>query len=89
MTHLTPRSQALAFRVWQVADPEGWDMTHAEIAEALGVSTGRVRAVCGLKGWSSRVRASEPSKAAQAGARARYDDFEGVGTMQIDATALE
>ena len=57
---LSPRTEALAFRVWQVANPRGWDMTAGEIAEALGVSWQTVNRVCQLKGWLTRIRKAAP-----------------------------
>jgi hypothetical protein len=54
---MTPRSAALAFRIWQYAEPLGWDCSVKDIAEGLGdVSWQRVRKVLHLKGWSNRVR---------------------------------
>jgi hypothetical protein len=54
---LTPRSAALAFRIWAYAEPLGWDCSVKDIAEALGdVSWGTVRAVLQHKNWLSRVR---------------------------------
>lgn len=59
---MTPRSEALAFRIWQYADPLGWDCTTGEVAEAIGVSTARVARVCRMKGWKRRLRASGDSE---------------------------
>lgn len=53
---LSPRTEGLAYRIWAVANPRGWDMTEAEIAEALGVSQPAVRRACQLKGWGTRLR---------------------------------
>ncbi|HRP26054.1 hypothetical protein, partial [Thauera sp.] len=39
-----------------VANPRGWDMTSAEIAEALDVSWQTINRVCQLKGWLTRIR---------------------------------
>lgn len=59
---LSARSQALAFRIWQVAQPAGWDMTIAEAADRLGAPLPSVRAVVVCKGWASRFRVSEHSR---------------------------
>lgn len=47
---------AIAFRIWQFADPLGWDCTRAEIASALGLSLGTIHIVCAKRGWSNRLR---------------------------------
>jgi hypothetical protein len=56
---MTPRSEALAFRIWAYCEPRGWDVTSPEIAEALGEPMPRVRLVCAMKGWTIRLRASQ------------------------------
>lgn len=54
---MNPRTEALAFRIWQHANPLEWNMTYVEVADALGVSEERIRAVCMVKKWNSRFRA--------------------------------
>jgi hypothetical protein len=53
---MTPRTQALAYRIWGYCDPREWDCTYNEIADALDVSVKRVGKVVQLKGWASRLR---------------------------------
>jgi hypothetical protein len=55
------RTEALAFRIWQYAKPIEWNIRYDEVADALGVSNGRVRAVCTLKKWTNRFRAPPSS----------------------------
>jgi len=51
-----PRTEALALRIYSHCDPLGWDCTHGDVAEALGVSLQRVMGVCRSKDWSHRLR---------------------------------
>lgn len=53
---MTPRSQALAFRIWAYCEPRGWDCTLTEVADALDESINRVRGVCQWRGWTERMR---------------------------------
>ena len=53
---LTPRTEALAFRIWQFANPRGWDCSAIEIAEHLDLSTNVVVGICAAKGWHNRLR---------------------------------
>jgi hypothetical protein len=55
-----PRSQALADRIWAYAQPREWDVTIAEVAEALGEPMPAVRAVSAKRGWSQRMRRAVP-----------------------------
>lgn len=57
-TGLSPRSQALAFRIWCAARVQDWDVSFVELAEALDVSPQRVAQVVRLKGWCDRFRAT-------------------------------
>ena len=43
-----PRQEALALRIYSHCDPLGWDCTHGDVDEALGV--------CRSKDWSHRLR---------------------------------
>lgn len=54
---LSLKSEALAFRVWQVAEPLGWNLTYADAADLLGESRARVRTIAHMKGWTNRFRA--------------------------------
>lgn len=60
---LSPHSEAVAFRIWAHCDPIGWDCTHREVADAIGVSASSVSAVCNLKGWNQRLRANDDPQA--------------------------
>ncbi|GKT33496.1 hypothetical protein ADUPG1_007382, partial [Aduncisulcus paluster] len=62
-------NQALAYRIWGVCDPIGWDCTVHEIAAALGENWRRVNLVLNEKGWSNRIRATPAKKPAY-----RYED---------------
>jgi hypothetical protein len=50
------RTQALRFRIWQYCQPLEWNVTNAEIAEAIGEDINRVRAIIQHAGWSDRIR---------------------------------
>jgi len=57
---MTPRQQALAFRIWQYCDPREWNVTHKDVADALGVSVAMVSRICRMQkdDWSHRLRAT-------------------------------
>ena len=57
---MTPRSMALAYRIWAHCTPIGWNTTAAEIGDALGEPMGAVRRVCAMKDWTARLRAVRP-----------------------------
>jgi hypothetical protein len=72
------RTEVLAFRIWAFAYPRGWDCTLQELADALDESAARIRAVCQVKKWNSRLR----------GAGAQYNDLHGVrGAAREDEVA--
>ena len=52
----TPRTEAMAFRIWAYATAREWDCTHGEIAGALGLPLAQVRGVIAVKGWNQRLR---------------------------------
>ena len=54
---MTPRTEALAFRIWQYANPRGWDCTAGEVGDAIGSSPMQVGIACSAKGWGTRLRA--------------------------------
>jgi hypothetical protein len=56
---LSPTTEAMAFRIWQYAEPLGWNCTHADVAKAIGETTQRVRRVCELKEWNGRMRSTK------------------------------
>lgn len=51
-------TKTLAVRIWAFAQPRGWDMTVADVADELGETSHRVRRVVQLCGWSGRFRSS-------------------------------
>jgi hypothetical protein len=51
-----PVSAALAFRIWQYAQPIGWDCTVAEIAAELREPVQRVNRICSHRGWNLKLR---------------------------------
>lgn len=53
---MTPRSEAIAFRIWAYATPLGWDCTVNEIAEELGISWQQANRICCAKRWNTRLR---------------------------------
>jgi len=55
----TPRTMALRFRIWAYAQPRGWDVTFAEVADALGVSVKSVGAIAQAAGWVQRFRVAD------------------------------
>jgi hypothetical protein len=56
---MTPRGEALAFRIWQWANPRGWDCTTTEVADAIRSTPAAVGRIGYLKGWTSRFRRTE------------------------------
>lgn len=56
MTTTSPRSAALAYRIWGFAAPREWDVTVSDIAQYLGASVRSVSTICRHKGWSGRLR---------------------------------
>ena len=53
---LSPRSEALAFRIWRECEPIGWNCTVSECAAALDVPQPRVTSIVRAKGWTGRFR---------------------------------
>lgn len=53
-----PRLEALAFRIWQVADPHGWRVTVDDLAAMLDEPEDELRLVVRAKGWCGRVAPS-------------------------------
>ena len=56
---MSPRMEAMAFRIWQYANPRGWDCTVGEIAEALDMHPIPVGRVCAMRGWHVRLRKTQ------------------------------
>lgn len=59
---MTPRSEAIAFKAWQVASRMGWNCTIREVADEIGVDHRRLGKVVSAKGWTGRFRVN-PSRA--------------------------
>lgn len=57
---IDPKLETDAFRIWQIAKPNEWNVSVEHLAAALGLPRNRVRATLNRKGWSSRVRSSLP-----------------------------
>ena len=53
---MSPRMEAMAFRIWQYANPRGWDCTVGEIAAALEMQPSPIGRVCAMRGWHTRLR---------------------------------
>lgn len=77
---MSPSSRALAFRMWRAAEPRGWDMTLAELADEIGEPIGRVRRVAQLSRWLTRFRSTLTDPANYAGiSQAQDDDLDAMG----------
>lgn len=63
---MSPRTEALAYRIWCYADPRGWDVTLHDVAEAVGCNYHTALNICRYKGWLGRTR---PTKIDRAGFR--------------------
>ena len=61
---MTPATQALAYRIWHYCTPRGWNCTHTEVADALGVSQRHVKGAVQSKRWAGRFRSSQLDKRA-------------------------
>ena len=53
---MTPRTEAIAYRIYWHCDFWGWNRTIREIAESLGEPYHDVRAAIRAKKWSGRVK---------------------------------
>ena len=52
----SPRTMAIAYRIWAYASPREWDVTIPEVAEELRENVATIRAIMQSKGWLRRVR---------------------------------
>ena len=52
---ISPKTEALAFRIWRLCEEDGWDYTPKQIATKLGVKTASVTAALRMKGWLNRL----------------------------------
>lgn len=55
---MTPEQMSLAYRIWGVCEPVGWNLTPGDIADLLEVSHQQVVHILRLKRWQNRVRTS-------------------------------
>lgn len=79
---MTPRTQALAYRIWAYATPRAWDLTAHDIAEALDVAVARVHHVLAVKGWNARTRQSKTEQLyASIGYAQRGNEFAVAGAL--------
>lgn len=76
---MTPKTAALAYRIWAYANPRGWDCTMAEVADHIGVSPQTVGRIAQVKHWSSRFRGC-PIVAEE---KARFSDFHRNGMSYV------
>jgi hypothetical protein len=77
---MTPRSHAIAYRIWAYAGPLGWNCTIREVADAIGVSFGSVKNIAVSKGWAQNFRANSEA----ATSRAIFLDTHTVGGLPRD-----
>jgi hypothetical protein len=56
---LSPRSEALAYRIWAHCGPLGWNTTIADVADALEAPYASVRVILARKGWIRRLRTTK------------------------------
>lgn len=61
---VNPATEAVAFRLWQHCQGNGWDCTIAEAAAAIGEPVNRVRRIVGHKGWGHRFRTTRKDASA-------------------------
>jgi hypothetical protein len=85
---LSPKSEALAFRIWAYAEPKGWDVLLADVASDLNVSIAQVRWVVTAKRWNSRFRGlKSPDSEIRPGRLHSFDAYDG-GSYREVYTAL-
>jgi hypothetical protein len=80
---MTPKSEALAFRIWAFCEPRGWDVSTDEIARGIGTYRGIVGRVLHAKGWAGRVRANAPKHHAKMDCTVERLDFVGAELMAV------
>ena len=56
---VSPKTQALRYRIWAYANPRGWDVTYNEVADAIGEPVRSVASVIQHAKWASRMRVAE------------------------------
>lgn len=68
---MTPRAEAIAYRIWAFAMPRGWNVTVGQAAAHLGLSIPLVTSVCRRKRWIGRFRVTSTSDSAALGTAGR------------------
>ena len=54
---VSPRTQALRYRIWAYANPRGWDVTMQDIADALGETREEISScIAKTPRWGGRGR---------------------------------
>jgi hypothetical protein len=55
-----PHIMALRYRIWAYCEPRGWDVTHREVADALGLDNWRTvtHAIAGTS-WPNKMRTTK------------------------------
>lgn len=81
---MTPRSQAIAFRIWAYCDPRGWGLTYNEIADETGAPLGAVVAVIKAKGWAARFAVENKTIRMRAG-----HHFDGHARMEAPERTMD
>lgn len=57
---LTPRTEAVAYRIWGFAAPRGWRVTQRQIADAIREPLDTVSKTICAKGWQGRTLGNDP-----------------------------
>ncbi len=74
---LSPKSEALAYRIWAYCEPRGWNVTPREIGDEIGICASHVVQLLWRKGWHTRVRADSRKARTQHDLRREQLDFAG------------
>lgn len=61
---MTPKTMATRYRIWAYASAREWNVTIADIADAMGLPFNSVRSTIVHAGWLERIRGSVNTKAA-------------------------
>lgn len=58
-SYSTPRTHAIAYRIWADCEMWGWNRTIAEIAESVDEPYHTVRAIIGHRRWTGRIKSMQ------------------------------
>lgn len=58
---MTPKYEAIAFRIWQYASPRDWRVSYDELAEELALTYSQVYNAIRAKGWGGKVMSATKS----------------------------